>query len=470
MSFLLAIAALAACGRALLALTRLATGRIAVDLPLAWFVGGGWFAAVTSALRFAAEIPYTALVAALVLGLPVLAAFFRAGLERSARRTRDRAPLHAERWRPRPLALFAPLAAYVALVCWVVVAHGTSTPTQTDDGLRLRAFTPLLAFDDTWGPEARALLPIAGAVPTWVPSLAWRLSGHVDAFDVNAWVVTGSLAFVALVVSLGSTRGRPEHAWAAAFAALSVPLFVYHATTTYTDAVLALHVGAGFAFLLESERTKDPADVARALLLLAVASLVKREGALVAAAAAGPLVLASLQRKGRRLPFVWWLVPALPVSLDMAGMVAAVGTVQAFPMLRLVGLSGGSGAGAGASPVPFSRVVPAMVAALFRSGNAGMLYWALAATVLFLLPALVRARRTVGLASVLALLALSAVSSVWLIPAFTMDGSTVHRALLVVSVPGALWLAYTLTDAARGGGDRTSDAPVSPSGAAPPLR
>jgi hypothetical protein len=39
------------------------------------------------------------------------------------------------------------------------------------------------------------------------------------------------------------------------------------------------------------------------------------------------------------------------------------------------------------------------------------------------------------------------VSSIALVPQYTLDQSTVHRALLVVSVPAALWLAAVLTDA-----------------------
>src|SRR6185295_7562744 len=107
------------------------------------------------------------------------------------------------------------------------------TPTQTDDGMRVRAFTPVLAFVDGWSDEARALLPVAGLLPTWAPTLAWRLTGTLDTFHVNAFVVVTLVMTLALVVALAAARGRPSEGWAGAFALLSLPLFVYHCTTTY---------------------------------------------------------------------------------------------------------------------------------------------------------------------------------------------------------------------------------------------
>ena len=53
------------------------------------------------------------------------------------------------------------------------------------------------------------------------------------------------------------------------------------------------------------------------------------------------------------------------------------------------------------------------------------------------------------LLAIAALFAEVAVSSIFLIPEFTLDQGTVNRALLVVSVPAAIWLAAAITDAVR---------------------
>jgi hypothetical protein len=85
-----------------------------------------------------------------------------------------------------------------------------------------------------------------------------------------------------------------------------------------------------------------------------------------------------------------------------------------------------------------------------------MIYWVLPATIAVRARALIRSRLVWPLGAVAALFVEVAVSSIWIVPQFTVDHSTVHRALLVVSVPAALWLAAALTDAAaeRQGGKR----------------
>jgi hypothetical protein len=78
-----------------------------------------------------------------------------------------------------------------------------------------------------------------------------------------------------------------------------------------------------------------------------------------------------------------------------------------------------------------------------------MLFWALPAVLLLRLPALRRAEQGLSLATVAALFVLVAVSSVWIFPEYTLDQTTVHRALLVVEAPAACWLAALLAEPVR---------------------
>jgi hypothetical protein len=450
MSFLVAAAFLVVSGIALLRLARLATGRLAVDVPLGWLAGSGWFAAAAALARFALGVPLSRAVAIVLVLLPIAG---WAGV-RGRVRGRDQGEPASPRWLPRPLWLFVPLAAYVAVVLTAVLLHGVNTPTHTDDAMRVRAFAPMLAFDDAWGEAARGIFVAAGALPTFVPALAWIATGAVDHFHVNYWVLAELCALLSLAVGLGAARGSPERGWGSAFALLSLPLLVYHCTSTYSDAVLALRVGGGVLLWIEYARTGDRRDAARALLLLGLASLVKREGELVAAAPAAVLVLQLAVERARGRPLPWGALSALavPVALGAVAKIGAVGLAAAFPMVRFVaeqsGLAGAPGperpAGYGAAAAAFF-----LESALLRSGNAGGLYLLLPAAALVRARAVVRSGLAWPAAGVAALLAEVAVSSILLVPQYTLDQSTVHRALLVVSVPGALWLAAVLADAAH---------------------
>ncbi len=467
MSFLLAMAVLVAAGLALLRLLRLETGSAVADAGLAWLAGSGFFAVLAPALRFGVGLPLSRASAAILMLAPLAAWGALAIRRRTAARASANPPPPAAaaepaegqgvgpRWLPRPLWLYLPLAAYVVVVTAAVLLHGANTPTHTDDGVRVRGFAPMLAFADQWARDARGIFVVAGPLPTFVPALGWILGGTIDLFHVNYAVLADLVAVLLLAVGVASSRGSPERGWASAFGLLSIPLFVYHCTSTYSDAVLAIRVGAGVLFAIEYARTRSHRDAARAILLLGIAALVKREGELVAAAPAAVLAVqlaAERLRAGRPFPWAALAPGAVAVALGAIGKVAAVGLAAAFPMLGFVAVQSGLTPTAATVSQP-----PGMYAdaarfffedALLRSGNAGMIYWVLPAVVAARARGLLRSRLAWPLAGIAALFAEVAVSSILLVPQFTLDQSTVHRALLVASVPAALWLAAALTDAA----------------------
>jgi hypothetical protein len=475
MSYLLTVLALVPAGLALLDVLRLRTGRALPDAALAWLVGSGWLAAAATALRLAAGIPFGR-PALLAVVLSPIALWGALRLRRARRgegaaasgapppaagsaRPGPDAAARAPRWLPRPLWLFAPLAAYVVVVVVMVVLHSSNTPTQTDDGVRVRAFAPMLAFLDGWEPNALGIFVQAAPITTFVPAVAWILTGAVDLFHVNYAVLTELVACLALAIGLGAARGDPERGWAGAFALVSLPLFVYHCTSTYSDAVLALRVAGALLVAAEYARARDRDDLARAALLLGLAALVKREGELVAAAPAAVLAAqVGWERWRERRPVPWRAAALLlaPGVVAAIGKIAAVGLAQAFPMVGFVlnqaAVATGAAPAGGDQDAGITRLAAKLFFddALFRSGNQGMLYWILGAVVI------VRARDVVRrhdlawpLLALAALFAEVAVNSVLLVPRFTVDNGTVNRALLVVSVPAALWVASAILDAVR---------------------
>jgi hypothetical protein len=466
MTFLLAAALMCASGVGLLRALRLGTGRLVVDVPLGWFVGMAWFAAATFSIQALLGVPANAPLAIAVLAFP-LGAW---GLLRGRRAGRaasggSGAPGLERRWMPRPAWLFAPMAAWSIVVLAAVVLHGLSTPTHTDDGYRVRAYAPVLVAAGTWNGPARDLIAMAGPIPAVAPALAWVLGASVDPFHVNATIVLTFLALLALLVALASERGAPETGWGAAFALTSLPFLAYHATSTYSDAWLAMYLGAAFAFLVAFGQRRDTADAARALLLLLGAAMVKREGELVAFPAV-VLLLAQVAwvRRAEGVRSLARLAPLCAAyGVVVAARVAAVGLPGAFPFLRAAAertvAAGGAAATAAAAAGPVAARGPApepgvgtiFVEALFSDGNLGLLYWVLAVSVVLLFPRILKDGLAWSGAALGLIFAETAASALWLYPEFTLDHGTVHRSLLPVSAAAAVWLSALMVASCRPG-------------------
>ena len=460
MSFLATLVLVGAAGLGLLDLLRLRTCNRLADAGLAWLVGCGWYGLAAMALRFGLGVPYraaTALAIALSPGVFALA----------LRRLRPVRPLDGPsargitpdaaagsgdglaRWLPRPWKFWLPVIAYVIAVTMVIVLHGINTPTHTDDAIRVRAYTPFLALEDDWPRAARGLLVAAGALPTFVPTVSWVLTGSTDHFHVNYTVLAHLVAFLALAVGLGVRSRRPQRGWATAFAVLSLPFLVYHLTSTYQDAVVALFAGATLLFVLEYARSGDTVDAARAFLLAAALAMVKRDGLVVGATLAAALLAhLVLRRRRERIPV---LMPALhalaPAALYGILTIASAGRELVAPIVAqgIAHLeSAAIEVGASATSLGW-RAARGFGEALWQRGHAGMLYWALPLAVVVRWRSVLCPAHAGPLVAALFVLAETAVASIWLIPEYTINGSTVHRALLSPSVLLAIWLAALLT-------------------------
>ena len=471
MIFLLAALAVGASGYALLRAIGLSTGRLPVDVPLAWFAGSAWIGFASFTARGLLGIPSGAATALVALALPFLAwaVVRRLGRGRTPAGPWGTGP-EAEaksRWLPRPAWLFAPMAAWTLAVALAVTLHGLNTPVHTDDAFRIRAFAPILAASGGWNAGARDAIAMAGPVPTYVPSLAWMLGAGVDPVHVSASIVLTFLALLGLLVALGAERGVPEAGWGAAFAITSMPFFAYHAASTYADAWLGMFLAAAFAFLVAHGRAAAPADAGRAMLLLVGAAMVKREGELLVL----PVVVVLLAQVAWGGRPAWGTLRRLGLLagsylLAVGARVAAVGLVGAFPFLRAV-VERSSATAAPAAPAhrAFEVAGPGageiLLRAIFTDGDLGLLWWVLVASLLMLAPRLRRERLAGSLAALALVLAETAASALWLFPEFTLNHGTVHRSLLPVSAAAAVWLAALLASAPR---EVTAAPPPAPPG------
>lgn len=446
MIFLVTVVLLCGGGLALLHLARLGTTSRVADVAVAWWLGSGYYALCAGFLRLVCHLHQSR---AVTLGIVVAPMLAWAAL-RPRNETRTRAV-----WWPRPLWLFAPVMLYCLVTVLAVAWHGVNTPTHTDDGERVRAYTALVAAGDEWPQSLMGLVIMTGTLSTFVPALGARLGGPIDHFQSNYFVLANLIALVALVVGLGASRGRPERGWVTALLLLSLPLFVYHCTSTYADAVLAIAIAAATVFLLELEHAGDLSDALRALLLLTAAAMVKREGDFVAAPVAVVVVVAAVVRckaDTRRVLLLLGLgfVPYLAYA---ATKVSLVGTGGAYPFLSplltraVAALPSAPAEAAAAVTVGNGTGVPALfLYALTSSGNAGMMFYALLATAVLGIPLWWR-RQAWSLLGITMMLAEATVIALWVYPKFTRDQSTVHRALIPVAVCAAVWIATLVADA-----------------------
>jgi hypothetical protein len=441
-------------------------------------VGCGWHGWAAMGLRFGLGIPHGATSVLVISLLPGAGALARRYLAKASASRDVRAPApvagtamprgdwteRVVRYLPRPWMVWLPIAIYVLALTMVVILHGINTPTHTDDGTRLRAFSPFFAFEDTWPLVARTnILAMAGALPTFVPAVAWKLTGTPDHFHANYTILTHWIAFLALALGLAVRAERPRRGWATAFAVLSLPLFVYHLTSTYQDATVALFAGAALLCIIDYARSSDLADASRALLLTGILPMVKCGREAVGGALAA-VVLAHLvwRRRRKLLPLVAPLLLALiPMVTYLAIRAAAVGgsavaplTDHLVPSLELAtnATSPAAGGVRWTAAKIFGR-------ALGQMGNAGMLYWALFLAMAVYWRKLLGWALGVPLAAALLIFAEVAVLTIWVLPDSTLDQGFVNRALLLPSVLFAIWLAALLTDPNP---SRTVDKPMAP--------
>ncbi|MGA8891835.1 MAG: hypothetical protein WB493_09720 [Anaeromyxobacteraceae bacterium] len=451
------LSALATCasGFALLRALRLASGTPAVDVPLGWLVGAAWYALGAFSIRAFLGVGPGGLASALILALPVLGWALVRVRTGSAGSTSPATTVPGSPRLPRPTWIFGPMAAWTVLVAVVVVVHGVSMPTHTDDAYRVRGLAPMLVATGDWSAPAREVVAMAGAIPAFVPALPWAFGAPVESLQVGLPSIGAFLALLALLVGLGLARGSPGTGWAGAFALTSMPLLAYHATSTYSEIWLVVYLGAAFAFVAAYGRWREPGDAGRAILLLVGAAMVKREGELLAV----PIAVVLLAQVARDRKQEGWkgiariAGPCAAGLVLLAARVATVGAGGAFPFLRAaVARAGIDGAPVVAAAAPTGGggrpgAGAIFLDALFLDGNFGILYWVLLASLLLLAPRIRRAGLSWAGLGLAVVFAETAASALWLYPQFTIDHSTVHRSLLPVSAMAAIWLAALLVEA-----------------------
>ena len=308
-------------GYSLVRLLGLSRNHLLYDISLGWFLGAGYYSLAWFIVVYAAGLPVRAEYSFLIIILPVLIFAIRSrqllrSITRSAKNVWSTEYLPAN----KVLSLDTLLIIYSIVIFILIALHGSTTPSNADDALHLRALTPMLAYDNNFTQAASGMIFSNGIWPTFVTVLFWHISGVVDHFYVNYTIIT-SLFFFLLVLYLGpAVRGNPRQGIYGVFLVLSIPLFVYQSTTTYADVRLVLPYALGFLFFIFYVRYRETSDLKALILFFTITCFVKAKGEIagITGLSVAMLFVAYTYIRTRSLPAAGTIAFLIPVVLYLA--------------------------------------------------------------------------------------------------------------------------------------------------------
>lgn len=440
-----------ACGYAWVHLLRLSQGNLVTDAALSWFAGMAWFSLASAVCLYAWRLEPSGWLSLALLALPVLVLALRPRHLLAETRS-GVARLRACQWWPANGPwLWGSVTIVTLLVLVLIVLHGTNTPTHTDDAMRLRAYTPFLAYRGDLTPAAARALLSNGAVVSFVPLPGWQLSDNPSHFHVNYLILTSLLFFCLLLYASCCDSGRPEQGLGTVFLLTALPLYVYHLTTTYSDALCAtFFAGALFFFARHAER-RDTASVAALFLFLLLTAMVKNEGEIMALTVLGVFLLSAAWACWRERTLAWQ-----PLAVGLAVLAAYLLVKNLHAPNNLVqtvwravtralewGVPAAPGSGMRKAAKAVASVAPGRVQAVFwggffSSGNYGIIFYLLPAFCAWRWRHLWRLRLGWAVAALLLVAAEVYLNGVHIHPQWTLDQSTLHRSIMCLAVGSAI--------------------------------
>jgi hypothetical protein len=445
-SFLGSTLLLILAGYSLVLLLRVSQKHIVADIALGWFLGSGYFALVSF---FAAYILHIRLCLLSSLGtvlLPggiLLLCFqtFKPAMRESVVAT-IATTYFPKAKRPVYILLLSMVLAVFALV----LLHGKNTPTNTDDAVRLRAFTPMLVYENNLTSKTTPLILNNGIFPSFVPILSWQLARRIDHFHFNYLILTNLLFFLTAIYLFPAIRQRPQQGILNLFLVLSIPLFVYHATTTYVDTLYVIPFSLSFLIMIFYFQERNSRDFRIFLLLMTITCFSKSEGEITGITALSVMLTYLITKRYRRelnLPSKKEWLLFIPFALYLITR-NVVFPNQLISLLLVKGDLSAANQVIASTPQPNqAKALTIFWDSLFSSGNFGVLFYVLSFNVAYYLRTIFQSTLFWSLV-VLVLLSLEiSYNAIFLTPEFTIDQSTIHRSLMILAVSSALFLAST---------------------------
>lgn len=446
--FLLSTIVLLAVGYCLLALLRISQKHLGADLALSWFIGTGYFAFAYMLVVFVFQVGFNVIASLIIIVLP-LAAF---GMWRPKQKNAEQTKVSYLPATKRVL--------YLALIAWIVAIlpliflHSKNTPTNTDDGVRLRAYTPFLVYQNDFRDETDGLILGNGIMPSFVPALSWQLGGGADHFHINYFVFSSFFFFLLLLYMVPTTRGNAAQGIMNVFLVLSIPLLLYHATTTYMDIIYILPFVLGFVFFSYYVQDLKLSDLKLTILFWTLTCFSKTEGEILALTGFAFLVLFVCynyfkNKKGLNKQMGVWVLPVVIyfiVKDQYAGNISGL-----LNILTSVGGDMQTGDIAGTEAVvekakfTSEQVWRTFSHSFLASGNFGILFYVLLFNIAYFV------RSIFGSRLIWSFLILGAIffeiyyNGVVLHPEWTINQTTIHRSVIVLAVLASVFLSMLWT-------------------------
>lgn len=466
MIFLVGIVLFLLCGYCLLLLTNMAIRHLLHDLALGWFFGAAYYSLASCALFYIGGVDINRLTSLAIIMIPCLVVLFRIGsyspfIIRSARDIRNTEYLPGNKF-----ISFESVLLYFAVFMYLLVfLHGASTPINTDDALFVRAYSPIMVYQN---------LPVGGQVfhngiwPSFVTVFFWHMAGGIEPFYVNYTVLTSLSFFLALVYLAPTVRGFNKYGIYNVFLVMSLPLFVFHGTTAYSDIRMAMPYALGFLFFTLFVRNGETKDFVTAILFFVITGLVKSKG--VVAGVTGitvvSLYLVYLAKMRGRLQYRYLAIIAfsplmlLPLyilnkelfSSHISSMFEML--IQApkeFFISTFYNLGGAildattSGQNINWGQTAFRVKFSAFFHSLFTSANFGILFYVLIANMVLNLKNILTTRRIWEFIFFFAVILEAYYYLVIRYQNLDRHEDVLQRAIMVVAVLGSIYLASLLT-------------------------
>lgn len=280
MTYLAGVVLFIVAGYSIITLTKISEQNFIYDIALSWFIGAGYYSLTWFLLVYGFKVSVLSYISYAIIFTPLFILIFKyKGLvkENITKSFNRKNPVQYLPTGDSRVLIYT-LLAYSIIVITIIIVHGISTPTNADDALRLRAYTPILAYDNTATKTANTLIYHNGPWPSFTTVLFWHIAGGVDHFYVNYTIATSFFFFITLIFIYPVLHGEPRRALYNVFLVLSLPLFIYHSTITYADARLAYLFALGFLFFAGYVRNSNSKDLKLTILFFTLTCLVKEKG------------------------------------------------------------------------------------------------------------------------------------------------------------------------------------------------
>lgn len=344
------------------------------------------------------------------------------------------------------------------LISLFVILHSKNTSTNTDDATRLRAYTPFIAYDTNViisDKRKEAINTILGnsAVLTFAPQLFWSVSGYPDHFYINYIISTLFICFVLILFFYPYTNN--ETRFIITFLVCSIPLFIYHSTTTYADVVYIVPYALGLFFMMLGILSDDKKLLILSCVGFVFTALSKNEGQYMMINGFIVIILYLIfDFKKKKQMFVLshympYILVLISVILFLATKSFYDGTIKhIFDYIVYIFTNhSGTATTTATQVVSKKQLWDIIMYSMFSSHNFGLIFWVAIAGFVLLFRQIFSFRYIWGF--ILILITVFEIIYTYLyteVYKFVLDQTTLHRGIIVLAVIVAVYVGIVFSD------------------------